>query len=73
MVQSLTRRSNFIVAGTMEIVGEAHVLAEKSNLGSGTLEKLLELNFGSLAYSDSTRMTQGVYMPGEGKLTDTCL
>jgi hypothetical protein len=57
----------------MEIVGEAHVLAEKSELGSGTLEKLLELNFGSLAYSDSTRMTQGVYMPGEGKLTDTCL
>ncbi|KAJ6044833.1 uncharacterized protein N7446_003027 [Penicillium canescens] len=59
---------NFIVAGTMEIVGEAHVLAEKSNLGSGTLEKLLELNFGSLAYSDSTRMTQGAYMPGEGQL-----
>ncbi|KAJ5308965.1 hypothetical protein PENANT_c020G03108 [Penicillium antarcticum] len=58
---------NFIVAGTMEIVGEAHVLAEKSNLGSGTLEKLLQLNFGNLAYSDSTRMTQGVYMPGEGE------
>jgi hypothetical protein len=52
----------------MEIVGEAHVLAEKSDLGSGTLERLLELNFGSLVYSDSTRMTQGVYMPAEGRM-----
>ena len=61
--------SNFIVAGTMEIIGEAQVLAEKSKLGTGTLEKLLELNFPGLAHSDSTRMTQGVYLPGEGKIT----
>lgn len=62
----LTVDSNFIVAGTMEIIGEAQVLAEKSDLGTGTLEKLLELNFGSLMHSTSTRMTQGVYLPGEG-------
>ncbi|KAJ5498137.1 hypothetical protein N7453_007188 [Penicillium expansum] len=58
---------NFLVAGTMEIVGEAQVLAEKSDLGTGMLEKLLELNFGSLMYSSSRRMTQGVYLPEEGQ------
>ncbi|KAJ5788283.1 hypothetical protein N7457_003273 [Penicillium paradoxum] len=58
---------NFIVAGTMEIIGEAQVLAEKSDLGTGTLEKLLELNFGSLMHSTSTRMTQGVYLPAQGE------
>jgi hypothetical protein len=50
----------------MEIVGEAQVLAEKSDLGTDMLEKLLELNFGSLMHSSSTRMTQGVYIPEEG-------
>ncbi|KAJ6180535.1 hypothetical protein N7519_010996 [Penicillium mononematosum] len=58
---------NFIIAGTMEIVGEAQVLAEKSDLGTDMLEKLLELNFGSLMHSSSTRMTQGVYLPEEGQ------
>ncbi|CAI7616074.1 unnamed protein product [Penicillium bialowiezense] len=58
---------NFIVAGTMEIIGEAQVLAEKSDLGSDTLEKLLELNFPGVAHSSSTRMTQGVYLPGKGE------
>ncbi|CAG7991881.1 unnamed protein product [Penicillium nalgiovense] len=58
---------NFIVAGAMEIVGEAQVLAEKSDLGTNMLEKLLELNFGSLMHSSSTRMTQGVYLPEEGQ------
>lgn len=50
----------------MEIVGEAQVLAEKSDLGTDMLEKLLELNFGGLMHSSSGRMTQGVYLPEEG-------
>ncbi|CAG8428311.1 unnamed protein product [Penicillium salamii] len=50
---------NFIVAGTMEIIGEAQVLAEKSDLGTDTLERLLELNFPGVAHSSSVRMTQG--------------
>lgn len=50
----------------MEIVGEAQVLAEKSELGTDMLEKLLELNFGGLMHSSSRRMTQGVYLPEEG-------
>ncbi|KGO75692.1 Dehydrogenase, multihelical [Penicillium italicum] len=58
---------NFLVAGTMEIVGEAQVLAEKSDLGTGMLEKLLELNFGGLMHSSSRRMTQGVYLPEQGQ------
>ncbi|CAG8026558.1 unnamed protein product [Penicillium olsonii] len=58
---------NFIVAGTMEIIGEAQVLAEKSELGSDTLERLLELNFPGVAHSSSTRMTQGVYFPEKGQ------
>ncbi|CAG8172164.1 unnamed protein product [Penicillium salamii] len=58
---------NFIVAGTMEIIGEAQVLAEKSDLGTDTLERLLELNFPGVAHSSSTRMTQGVYLPERGQ------
>ncbi|CAI7613510.1 unnamed protein product [Penicillium palitans] len=58
---------NFLVASTMEIVGEAQVLAEKSELGTDMLEKLLELNFGGLMHSSSRRMTQGVYLPEEGQ------
>ncbi|KAJ5206955.1 hypothetical protein N7472_003403 [Penicillium cf. griseofulvum] len=63
---------NFIVAGAMEIVGEAHVLAEKSDLGTDMLEKLLELNFGMM-YSSSKRMTQGVYLPKEGQAPQSSL
>jgi 3-hydroxyisobutyrate dehydrogenase-like beta-hydroxyacid dehydrogenase len=55
------------MAGLMELIAEAHVLAEKTGLGSDVLERLLELNFGTVAHSDSTRMTTGVYMPGKGQ------
>lgn len=55
-----------MMAGLMEIIAEAHVFAEKTGLGSDVLEKLLELNFGTVAHSDSVRMTTGVYMPGKG-------
>ncbi|BDD62470.1 hypothetical protein MAP00_007439 [Monascus purpureus] len=51
----------------MEIVSEAHVLAEKSGLDSAIFESLLEKNVGTLAYSDSTRLTTGVYMPERGQ------
>jgi 3-hydroxyisobutyrate dehydrogenase-like beta-hydroxyacid dehydrogenase len=47
----------------VEIIAESHVLAEKSGLSPSILEKLLELNFGSVAHSSSIRMTSGVYMP----------
>ncbi|KAI3327220.1 hypothetical protein HD806DRAFT_486446 [Xylariaceae sp. AK1471] len=61
----LKTTGNFMMAGLMEIIAEAHVFAEKTGLGSDVLEKLLELNFGTVAHSDSVRMTTGVYIPGK--------
>jgi hypothetical protein len=55
------------MASLMEIIAEAHVFASKTGLPAATPERLLELNFGSVAYSDSTRMTTGVYCPGLGQ------
>lgn len=56
-----------MIAGIMEVVAEAHVLAEKSGISGSILENLIQQNFGALAYSDSQRMTQGIYCPGKGK------
>jgi 3-hydroxyisobutyrate dehydrogenase-like beta-hydroxyacid dehydrogenase len=50
----------------MEIVAEAHVLAEKSGLGSKNLEALIEQQYGPLALSMSQRLTTGAYMPARG-------
>ncbi|KAM0355177.1 hypothetical protein ACHAPU_001042 [Fusarium lateritium] len=57
---------NFITAGMMEVVAEAHVLAEKSGLGSKNLEALIEQQYGPLALSMSQRLTTGAYMPARG-------
>lgn len=56
-----------MIAGIMEIVAEAHVFAEKSGLEPNILENLIEQNFGQLAFSDSQRMTSGVYIPQAGE------
>ncbi|KAI1406771.1 hypothetical protein F5Y13DRAFT_197164 [Hypoxylon sp. FL1857] len=61
----LKTAGNFLLAGLMELIAEAHVFAEKTGLGSAMLERLLELNFGTLAHSDSVRMTSGVYAPSK--------
>jgi 3-hydroxyisobutyrate dehydrogenase-like beta-hydroxyacid dehydrogenase len=52
-----------------EIVGEAHVLAEKSEMDHGIVEKLLEAQFGPLPTMISRRLTQGVYIPPKGQST----
>ncbi|KAH7192618.1 NAD binding domain of 6-phosphogluconate dehydrogenase-domain-containing protein [Fusarium flagelliforme] len=57
---------NFITAGFMEIIAEAHVLAEKSGLGSENLEALIEQQYGALPFSMSQRLTTGAYMPARG-------
>lgn len=62
-----------MIAGIMEIVAEAHVFAEKTEVGSTVLEQLIEQNFGALAYSDSLRMTQGVYCPAKGSFSSVHL
>jgi 3-hydroxyisobutyrate dehydrogenase-like beta-hydroxyacid dehydrogenase len=64
----LKTTSNFVMAGLMELVAEAHVFAEKTGLASSAFEELLQENFGTVIYSDSQRMTTGVYAPPKGKL-----
>ncbi|KAK2028614.1 NAD(P)-binding protein [Colletotrichum zoysiae] len=66
---------NFITAGMMELVAEAHAFAEKTGLGTGAMEQLIELQYGPLALSISKRMTAGAYMPprGERPMSDLTL
>lgn len=52
----------------MEIISEAHVFAEKSGLGTETLEKLIELNWGGILHATSSRITSGAYIPRKGML-----
>ncbi|GKZ71676.1 hypothetical protein AnigIFM50267_007718 [Aspergillus niger] len=59
---------NFLVTGLTEIIGEAHVFAEKSEVGCAVLERLLEAQFGRLPLMISQRLTQGTYMPPKGTL-----
>ncbi|KAF2668183.1 NAD(P)-binding protein [Microthyrium microscopicum] len=62
----LKTTSNFLMAGLMELVAEAHVLGEKTGLGTTAVEELLQENFGPVIYNDSIRMTTGVYAPPKG-------
>ncbi|KAI1867738.1 uncharacterized protein JN550_006879 [Neoarthrinium moseri] len=62
----LKTTGNLMMASLMQVVAEAHVFASKAGLPEATLERLLELNFGPVAYLDSVRMTTGVYCPGRG-------
>lgn len=50
----------------MGLIAKAHVSA-KTGLGGAILERLLELNFGAIAHSDSVRMTTGVYPPSNSQ------
>ncbi|KAM0279423.1 hypothetical protein ACHAQH_004583 [Verticillium albo-atrum] len=59
----LKTAGNFMTAGMMELVAEAHVFAEKTGLGSEALETLIEHQYGPLALSMSKRLTTGAYMP----------
>ncbi|KAF6826674.1 hypothetical protein CPLU01_09529 [Colletotrichum plurivorum] len=57
---------NFMTAGMMELVAEAHVFAEKTGLGTDAMETLIEHQYGPLALSMSKRLTTGAYMPPRG-------
>lgn len=63
----LKTTSNFITAGLMFLISEAHVLAEKSGLPNTVLESLIEQNFGAYAHGVSKRITGGVYCPPVGQ------
>lgn len=56
-----------MTAAMMEVVAEAHVLAEKTGLGSEAMESLIEHQYGPLALSMSKRLTTGAYMPAKGE------
>jgi 3-hydroxyisobutyrate dehydrogenase-like beta-hydroxyacid dehydrogenase len=62
----LKTTSNFITAGLMLLLSEAHTLAEKSGLPATVLEQLVESNFGAYAHGVSKRLTSGAYFPAPG-------
>jgi 3-hydroxyisobutyrate dehydrogenase-like beta-hydroxyacid dehydrogenase len=62
----LKTTSNFITAGLMLLLSEAHTLAEKTGLPATVLEQLVETNFGTYAACVSERMTSGSYFPAPG-------
>ncbi|KAF7559169.1 hypothetical protein G7046_g4977 [Stylonectria norvegica] len=63
----LKTAGNFMTAGMMELVAEAHVFAEKTDLGTQSMEALIEQQYGPLALSMSKRLTTGAYMPARGE------
>ncbi|KAG6363246.1 hypothetical protein INS49_008342 [Diaporthe citri] len=63
----LKTAGNFMTAAMMEVVSETHVFAEKTGLGNGPVESLIEQQYGPLALSMSKRLTTGAYMPAKGQ------
>ncbi|TDZ16075.1 Glyoxylate/succinic semialdehyde reductase 1 [Colletotrichum orbiculare MAFF 240422] len=63
----LKTAGNFMTAGMMELVAEAHVFAEKTGLGTEAMGELIEHQYGPLALSMSKRLTTGAYLPGRGQ------
>ncbi|KAH7385625.1 hypothetical protein BKA66DRAFT_461663 [Pyrenochaeta sp. MPI-SDFR-AT-0127] len=69
----LKTTSNFITAGLMYLLSEAHTLASKTGLPAEVLEALIEQNFGAYAYGVSKRLTSGAYYPAEGQAPNSGL
>ncbi|KAF1840800.1 6-phosphogluconate dehydrogenase-like protein NAD-binding protein [Cucurbitaria berberidis CBS 394.84] len=63
----LKTTSNFITAGLMYLLSEAHTFASKTGLPADVLESLIEQNFGAYAHGVSKRLTSGAYFPAEGQ------
>ncbi|KAJ4296693.1 hypothetical protein N0V90_006741 [Kalmusia sp. IMI 367209] len=69
----LKTTSNFLTAGLMYLISEAHVLAEKASLPAAVLESLIEQNLGAYAHGVSRRLTSGAYFPAEGVAPNSAL
>ncbi|KAF2856362.1 6-phosphogluconate dehydrogenase-like protein NAD-binding protein [Plenodomus tracheiphilus IPT5] len=69
----LKTTSNFITAGLMYLLSEAHTLAAKTGLPADVLETLVEQNFGTYAHGGSKRLTSGAYFPAEGQAPNSGL
>ncbi|KAH5552937.1 hypothetical protein HBI25_179320 [Parastagonospora nodorum] len=63
----LKTTSNFITAGLMYLLSEAHTLASASGLPADTLHTLVSENFGTYAAGVSERLISGAYCPAEGE------
>ncbi|CAE7011201.1 hypothetical protein CFE70_002020 [Pyrenophora teres f. teres 0-1] len=63
----LKTTSNFITAGLMMLLSEAHTLAAKTGLPAAVLEDLVAQNFGDYALGISKRLTSGAYYPAKGE------
>lgn len=63
----LKTTSNFVTAGLMYLLSEAHTLAEKTGLPSNVLHDLVTQNFGTYASSVSERLIGGAYCPASGE------
>lgn len=63
----LKTTSNFITAGLMYLLSEAHTLASASGLPADTLHTLISENFGAYAAGVSERLISGAYCPAEGE------
>ncbi|KAL2827824.1 3-hydroxyisobutyrate dehydrogenase [Aspergillus cavernicola] len=63
----LKTAGNFITAGMMELVAEALVFAEKTEIGNDALQSLIEEQYGALLFTMSKRMTEGHYLPQRGE------
>jgi 3-hydroxyisobutyrate dehydrogenase-like beta-hydroxyacid dehydrogenase len=63
----LKTTSNFITAGLMYLLSEAHTLASVTGLPSDILSTLIEQNFGAYAAGVSERLVSGAYCPAVGE------
>ncbi|KAH9870413.1 hypothetical protein IAQ61_005888 [Plenodomus lingam] len=63
----LKTTGNFITAGLMYLLSEAHTFAAKTGLPADVLEMLVEQNFGAYVHGVSRRLTSGSYFPPEGR------
>ncbi|CAI6089455.1 unnamed protein product [Clonostachys chloroleuca] len=54
---------NIFVLGFQELIAEAQVFAEKSELGTAQMEEFIGIMFGPVLQSYSRRMTSGAYAP----------
>lgn len=69
----LKTTGNFIIAGLMTLLSEAHTLASKTGLPAEVLESLIEQNFGAYMHGVSKRLTSGAYFPPEGQAPNSGL
>jgi 3-hydroxyisobutyrate dehydrogenase-like beta-hydroxyacid dehydrogenase len=65
---ALKAAGNYLTAGLMLLLSEAHVLAANAGLPSSALDELVAHNFGDYASGVSLRLTQGAYCPAPGDL-----